>query len=96
MSTAPKPTHDGGEKQPRYGAGDGAGSDSIQRPITSNARGSTRWVAKGGIWRGPRWPTRNFYEQERPLWWGNLCDQCAKLADLDATRQGTAKNGTEG
>ena len=30
------------------------------------------------------WPTENFYEQERPLWWGHLCDQCAKLADMDA------------
>ena len=44
----------------------------------------------------PLWPAENFYEQERPLWWGNLCDQCAKLADMDASSRGTAKNGTEG
>ena len=30
-----------------------------------------------------------------PLWWGNLCDECAKLADMDATRS-VKKNGTEG
>jgi hypothetical protein len=23
----------------------------------------------------PRWPTLNFYEQEQPLWWGNLCEE---------------------
>ena len=44
----------------------------------------------------PLWPMENFYEQEHPLWWGNLCDECAKLADMDATSRGTAKNGTEG
>ena len=32
----------------------------------------------------PRWPTENFYEQEKPLWWGNLCEECSKLADIDA------------
>ena len=30
----------------------------------------------------PLWPTENFYEQERPLWWGNLCKECARLADV--------------
>jgi hypothetical protein len=35
----------------------------------------------------PRWPTENFYEQEKPLWWGNLCEECTKLADIDATRE---------
>lgn len=44
----------------------------------------------------PLWPTENFYEQERPLWWGNLCDECAKLADMDATHGMTATSGTEG
>lgn len=44
----------------------------------------------------PLWPTERFYEQERPLWWGNLCDECAKLADMDATRSLKMKNGTEG
>lgn len=32
----------------------------------------------------PRWPQDNFYEQEKPLWWGNLCEECSKLADIDA------------
>ena len=44
----------------------------------------------------PLWPAENFYEQERPLWWGNLCDECAKLADMDASRDVKVKNGTEG
>lgn len=35
----------------------------------------------------PRWPTENFYEQEKPLWWGNLCEECSKLADIDAARE---------
>ena len=26
----------------------------------------------------PLWPTENFYEQERPLWWGSLCVECAR------------------
>ena len=30
------------------------------------------------------WPTENFYEQDKPLWWGNLCAECSKLADLDS------------
>ena len=30
------------------------------------------------------WPTENFYEQDKPLWWGNLCDQCSRLAGLEA------------
>ena len=41
----------------------------------------------------PRWPAENFYEQELPLWWGNLCVECVKLADVDAA--GSTKNGTE-
>ena len=31
-----------------------------------------------------RWPTENFYEQEKPLWWGNLCEECSRLADIEA------------
>ena len=42
----------------------------------------------------PLWPTENFYEQERPLWWGDLCAECAKLADTD--RSSLEKNGTDG
>jgi hypothetical protein len=35
----------------------------------------------------PRWPTENYYEQEKPLWWGNPCEECSKLADIDAARE---------
>jgi hypothetical protein len=31
----------------------------------------------------PLWPTENFYEQERPLWWGNLCEECLRLSDRE-------------
>ena len=34
--------------------------------------------------RCPMWPTENFYQQEKPLWWGNLCEECSKLADAEA------------
>jgi hypothetical protein len=44
--------------------------------------------------RLPALAAEGFYEQERPLWWGNLCDECARLADMDATRS-SQKNGTE-
>ena len=27
----------------------------------------------------PMWPTENFYQQEKPLWWGELCEQCTRL-----------------
>ena len=37
----------------------------------------------------PRWPQDNFYEQEKPLWWGNLCDECSNLADIDAIQSRT-------
>jgi len=32
----------------------------------------------------PLWPAENYHEQDKPLWWGNLCDECSKLADLDS------------
>jgi hypothetical protein len=32
----------------------------------------------------PRWPMEDFYEQEKPLWWGSLCADCSKLADIEA------------
>jgi hypothetical protein len=35
----------------------------------------------------PRWPRENFYEQDKPLWWGNLCEECSKLADIEATQK---------
>jgi hypothetical protein len=28
-----------------------------------------------------QWPSENFYEQEKPLWWGSLCEECSQLAD---------------
>lgn len=31
----------------------------------------------------PLWPHENYYEQPNPLWWGNLCVECLKLADLE-------------
>ena len=34
----------------------------------------------------PLWPVENYYEQDKPLWWGNLCTECSKLADLDFSR----------
>ena len=27
------------------------------------------------------WPAEDYYEQEKPLWWGELCDECWKLAE---------------
>ena len=37
----------------------------------------------------PRWPLEHFYEQDQPLWWGNLCEECSKLADIDAANSGS-------
>ena len=34
-----------------------------------------------------RWPGEDFYEQEKPLWWGNVCAECSSLADSEAGRQ---------
>jgi hypothetical protein len=30
--------------------------------------------------RCPLWPAEDYYEQEKPLWWGELCEECLKLA----------------
>ena len=35
----------------------------------------------------PRWPADSFYEQDKPLWWGNLCQDCSRLADMDQSRE---------
>ena len=35
----------------------------------------------------PFWPAQDYYEQDKPLWWGNLCEECSKLADIDAARK---------
>jgi hypothetical protein len=32
------------------------------------------------------WPAEHFYELDQPLWWGKLCDECSKLADLEASQ----------
>lgn len=29
------------------------------------------------------WPRESYYEQSNPLWWGNLCVECLKLADRE-------------
>ena len=29
------------------------------------------------------WPKEGFYEQDKPLWWGNLCEECLRLADAE-------------
>ena len=42
----------------------------------------------------PRWPSEKYYEQEKPLWWGTLCEECCGLADIDVSR--VKKNGTAG
>lgn len=34
----------------------------------------------------PSWPTGNFYEQEKPLWWGIVCQHCGTLADDESRR----------
>ena len=34
------------------------------------------------------WPAENYYEQDKPLWWGNICEECSKLADIDAAING--------
>ena len=44
----------------------------------------------------PRWPSENFYEQEKPLWWGNLCEECSKLADIDAAQKGKRSRSANG
>lgn len=31
--------------------------------------------------RCPSWPTQDFYEQDKPLWWGEVCKDCARLTD---------------
>jgi hypothetical protein len=37
------------------------------------------------------WPRENFYEQDKPLWWGNLCEECSKLADIEMARKKTSR-----
>jgi hypothetical protein len=33
------------------------------------------------------WPSEDFYEQDKPLWWGNLCEECSRLADQEKRGQ---------
>jgi hypothetical protein len=41
----------------------------------------------------PRWPTEDFYEQDKPLWWGRLCEECANLAELEVNPRQKKKSG---
>jgi hypothetical protein len=41
--------------------------------------------------RCPLWPAENYYEQDKPLWWGNICEECSKLADIDASRKPSSR-----
>ena len=38
----------------------------------------------------------NFYEQDKPLWWGNLCEECSKLADIEARGEASRKEERSG
>jgi hypothetical protein len=42
----------------------------------------------------PFYPAHDYYEQDKPLWWGNLCEECSKLADIDAARKKTKRAST--
>jgi hypothetical protein len=35
----------------------------------------------------PNWTKENFYEQDKPLWWGEVCKECGRLADEESKRQ---------
>lgn len=36
--------------------------------------------------RCPGWPMENFYEQDKPLWWGIVCQHCGTLAEDESRR----------
>jgi hypothetical protein len=40
----------------------------------------------------PLWPRESYYEQSNPLWWGALCVECLKLADLEEGIRGQGRN----
>jgi hypothetical protein len=42
----------------------------------------------------PHWPNEDFYEQEKPLWWGRPCEECVRLEDSEAAGR-PAKPGWE-
>ena len=42
------------------------------------------------------WPDEGFYEQDKPLWWGNLCEECSRLADADASQSRIARKRNAG
>jgi hypothetical protein len=33
------------------------------------------------------WPEEDYYEQDKPLWWGNLCEECSGLTDMEKRGQ---------
>ena len=50
-------------------------------------------IAKGGHVshfhaRCPQWPRSDYYEQEKPLWWGQVCPLCSRLEEEDARVKG--------
>jgi hypothetical protein len=32
----------------------------------------------------PQWPKADYYEQDKPLWWGKVCARCGELVDEEA------------
>jgi hypothetical protein len=33
------------------------------------------------------WPAQEYYEQDKPLWWGHLCEECSRLTDSEKRGQ---------
>jgi hypothetical protein len=33
------------------------------------------------------WPAEDYYEQDKPLWWGSLCEECSRLTDMEKRGQ---------
>jgi hypothetical protein len=44
----------------------------------------------------PMWPSENYYEQDRPLWWGHLCPECSRLADSELGDGALTRNSGSG
>ena len=42
--------------------------------------------------RCPEWPRADYYEQDKPLWWGEVCPHCGSLADEDSKGTGWPEN----
>jgi hypothetical protein len=54
-------------------------AEAAMRALTTNFRIQKGTHVSHFHEKCPHWPTEDFYEEERPLWWGNLCEECAKL-----------------